>query len=269
MHPAKKIEGCDLRARDGSIGHIKDLYFDDQNWHVRYVVVDTGLWLTGREVLIATAALSKLRDEDRCFTVDLTREQVKNSPDIDTAKPVSRQHEEQLHGYYAWPNYWGGPFIGGGVDAPIGGPAAPTESAVDASRAPQTGKAGETLGQRGGGEAAWRERGDDPHLRSVDAVRNYHIEATDGAVGHVEDFVIDEATWAVRYLLINTRNWLPGRKVIISPQQIREVSWLNSSVFVTLARDAIKSGPEFDELQPITADYTDRLDVHYRGNRRP
>jgi hypothetical protein len=269
MHPAKILENYELRARDGSIGHVKDFYFDDQKWHVRYAIVDTGLWLTGRKVLISTAARTRSESEPGYFSVELTKEQVRNSPDIDTTRPVSRQHEEQLHSYYAWPNYWGGPYVGGGVSAPIAGPAAPTASAVHASRAPLEGRAGETLEGRGASRGAWREKGDDPHLRSVNAVRGYHIEATDGSIGHVADFVIDEATWAVRYLLIDTRNWLPGKKVIVSPSQIRDVSWLESSVFVDLTREAIKSGPEFDESRPLTADYTDRLDAHYRGWPRP
>lgn len=269
LNPAKNLEGAELRARDGTLGSVKDFYFDDQDWHVRYIVVDAGPWLTGRRVLISSAALSAKTGHEKCLSVDLTKEQVRNSPDIDTAKPVSRQHEEQLHRYYAWPYYWGGPYVGGGLSAPIAGPAAPTAAAVHASRAPQEGRAGETMGgSREATAESGREPRGDPHLRSIHAVRGYHIEATDGAVGHVQDFVIDESTWAIRYLLIDTRNWLPGKKVIVTPQQIREVSWLESSVYVDLTRDAIKSGPEFDESRPLTSDYTDRLDAHYRGLRR-
>jgi uncharacterized protein YrrD len=264
MHLAKQLEDQELCARDGAIGHVKDFYFDDQHWHVRYVVVDTGLWLTGRNVLISSAALSRQPNDAQRLSVDLTKEQVRNSPDIDTAKPVSRQHEEQLHDYYAWPYYWNGPYMGGGVSPPIGSPAAPTEAAVHTSRAPLEGPVGETLGHG----AAWRGRGDDPHLRSVSAVRGYHIDASNGAIGHVEDFVLDDATWAVRYLLIKTRNWLPGKKVIVSPRQIRKVSWLDSSVSINLTRETLKGAPEFDASRPITADYTDRLEAHYRDMQR-
>lgn len=268
LNTAKNIEGAELHARDGVIGSVKDFYFDDEHWHVRYMVVDTGPWLTGRKVLISSAALSPEPGNRKYLSVDLTKEQVRNSPDVDTAKPVSRQHEEQLHRYYAWPYYWGGPYVGGGLSAPIAGPAAPTAAAVHASRAPQEGDAGQTLGSKGAAAASGREAPGDPHLRGVHEIRGYHIEATDGSVGHVQDVVLDDATWAVRYLIVDTRNWLPGKKVIVSPQQIREVSWLDSSVYVDLTREAIKSGPEFDETRPLTPDYTDRLDAHYRGVRR-
>jgi uncharacterized protein YrrD len=255
---AKKLEGCELCARDGTIGHIRDFYFDDEHWHVRYVVVETGSWLDSRRVLLSSAHLAPFVGREGCFSVDLTLDQIRKSPDIDTTRPVSRQHEEELHRYFAWPVYWGGPYIGGGVTAPIGGPAAPTAEAVHASRQPQEGRPGETLRGREPG-------GPESHLRSIGEVRDYHIDATDGALGHVEDLVLDNVSWAVRYLLVNTRNWLPGKKVLVSPRHIRQVSWLSSSVTIDLPRETIKNGPEFDESRPLDADYVDRLDAHYRG----
>lgn len=263
---AKTLENAELHARDGTIGKVKDFYFDDQEWRVRYLIIDTGSWLTGRSVLIASSAVSLGETADAVLNVDLTREQVRNSPDVDAAKPVSRQYEEQLHRHYAWPYYWRGPYIGGGVggvDVPIAAPAAPTAVAVHAARNPSSGRAGEIRDQRGADAAA--EAGADPQLRSVHAVRGYHIEAADGAIGHVEDVLLDDANWAVRYLIVDTRNWLPGKKVIIAPRQVRQISWLNSSVFVDLTRDAIKRSPEFDESRGVTADYTDRLEAHYRA----
>ncbi len=266
LTPAKSLEGFEIRAPEGVIGTVEDLYFDDQQWHVRYLVIATGAWLDGRKVLISSAALAGRQPVTRYFSVDLSFDQVRNGPDIDTAKPVSRQHEEQLHRHFAWPTYWGGPLIGGGLNPPIGGPAAPTASATEASRRPTAGQSGKVGGSDE--SEAWRETGDDPHLRSAKAIRDYHIEASDGAVGHVEDLVVDERSWAVRYLLIDIRNWWPGKKVALPPGSIRRVSWLESSVWVDLTRDAIKGAPEFDETAGRSWEFADRLDDHYRGPDR-
>jgi uncharacterized protein YrrD len=246
LTPAKSLEGFEIRAPEGVIGTIEDLYFDDQQWRVRYLVIATGAWLDGRKVLIAPTALAARQPAVHYFSVDLSFDQIRNGPEIDTAKSVSRQHEEQLHRHFAWPIYWGGPLVKGGLNVPVS-----EEQSV----------------QGFGGEVseAWREAGDDPHLRSAKAVRDYHIEASDGAVGHVEDLVVDERSWAVRYLLIDTRNWWPGKKVTLPPSSVRKVSWLESSIWVDRPREVIKSGPEFDQAQVNSLEYADRLDLHYRG----
>ncbi len=263
LTPTKSLEGFEIRAPEGVIGTVDDLYFDDQQWHVRYLVIATGTWLNGRKVLISSAALAARQPAVRYFSVDLSFDHVRNGPDIDTAKPVSRQHEEQLHRHFAWPIYWGGPLVGGGLNPPVGGPAAATASATGASRRPMAGQSGQVPG--GDVPEAWLEPGDDRFLRSAKAVRNYHIEASDGAVGHVEDLVVDERSWAVRYLLIDTRNWWPGKKVAMPPASISRVSWLESSVWVDLTRDAIKGAPAFDEARASSLEFADRLDFHFRG----
>ena len=253
LTPAKSLEGFEVRAPEGVIGAVEDLYFDDQQWNVRYLVIATGAKFEGRRVLISSAALAVRLPAVRYFSVELSFNQVHNGPDIDTTKPVSRQHEEQLQRHFAWPGYWTG-------SQPLGdGPTAGTGASHD----PAAGQPGHAVG--GDGSEAWREAGDDPHLRSVNAIRNYHIEATDGSVGHVEDIVVDERSWAVRYLLIDTTNWWPGKKVALPPRRIRKVSWLESSVWMDLTREAIKGSPAFDEARANSLEFADRLDVHYQG----
>lgn len=88
-----KLEGCAIGAIDGTIGHVKDLYFDDAAWVVRYLVVATGDWLSKRKVLISPFALGVPGWAQRILPASLTIEQVRNLPDIDTDKPISRQHE--------------------------------------------------------------------------------------------------------------------------------------------------------------------------------
>jgi uncharacterized protein YrrD len=268
---AKTLEGCELRARDGVIGRVKDVYFDDEHWHVRYLVVDTGSWMTGRTVLISAAVLQAWEWDRRTVSIDLTREQVRNSPGIDTARPVSRQQEERLHQFYAWPYYWSGPIPTSGYMAP-GNPAAAGWSAAVMRDGFATGEPGYSASSASPGADADAQRAqseperneEDSHLRSLRAVRGYDIQAADGTIGQVDDVVIDESTWAVRYLLVDTSNWWTGRKVLVGLSHIREISWYDRTVVVDLPRDEIKASPDFDEARPLTSDYVDRLDAHYR-----
>ena len=264
LRSAKSLEGLELRARDGEIGNVKDVYFDDHHWHVRYLVVATGSWLTGRMVLIASAALTARDWDKRALAVDLTKDQVRNSPSVDTARPVSRQQELDLHRYYGWPYYWGAPMFGGYVP-PVNPAAAPAAAALRTGNVPHARALDET--QRESGVAAdMRQAAEsDPNLRSAANVRGYHIEATDGSIGHVEDVLVDDDTWAVRSLLIDTRNWWPGKKVVVVPAHIQSIDWMSRTARVALTRELIRTSPEYDESRPMPADYVDRLEAHYRG----
>ncbi len=233
--------GYTIRATDGDIGRVAEFYFDDEGWTIRYVVVDTGGWLSGRKVLISPVAFDAPDWESGTLPVNLTKEQVRNSPSIDTDKPVSRQHETELHGYYGWPVYWGGGAAFGAFEA---SPLMVMETVKEDEVSPE-------------------EPGSDTHLRSTSQVTGNHIEATDGDIGRVEDFMVDDETWAIRYLLVDTRNWLPDRKVLVSPRWIKRVSWAESKVFVDLTRDAIGNSPEFDPDKPVTLDYESKLHDYY------
>lgn len=269
IRDAKTIEGCEIRARDDAVGTVKDVYFDDENWHVRYLVVDTGSWLTGRTVLMASGAVNSADWEQRVLAVNLTKEQVRNSPHVDTHRPVSRQHETSLHDYYGWPYYWGAPALGTGYVAPIAPAAAPSAASLRASSRSPSGFGEETRATGGTANRPASESEADSHLRSAHVIRGYHIEASDGSIGHVEDLMIDDATWAVCFIVVDTRNWWPGKKVVVSPSEVRAIHWSTSTVSVDLSREAIKSSPEFDPTRPVTADYTDRLAAHYRRVRGP
>jgi len=237
------IKNFALAARDGEIGKVKELYFDDQSWAVRYVVVDTGGWLTGRKVLIAPRSFGSIDEESKLIAVHLTKEQIENSPPIEADKPVSRQHEEEWHRYYGYPGYWLAPeaIAFGGMPAVAPWPV-------------------ENVAQGVGGPST-REPGD-PHLRSTSEVAGYSIHATDGDIGHVDDFILDEDGWSIRYLVIS-RSWWPGKKVVLSPEWIERVSWEERKVFVPLTRDAIKDAPEWADPQPITRASEERLFGHY------
>ncbi len=236
------LKGYTIRANDGDIGTVYDFYFDDQGWGVRYAVVDTGGWMSDRRVLIASSALDSPDWESRTFPVKLTREQVQNSPSIDTEKAILRQHETDLHSYYGWPIYWGGPIQGVFQAAPL--------LVMDAEDEDED----ETLQEE-------PER--DTHLRSASEITGCHIEATDGEIGHMEDFMVDDETWAISYLLVGTRNWLPGKKVLVSPKWIKHLCWEKSNIQVDLTRDAIKDSPEFDPRKPVTPEVEGKLHDYY------
>jgi hypothetical protein len=223
-------------------------------------VVDAGSWLDSRRVLISPVAVNKPEWEKKLLPVALTKEQVRNSPGIDTNKPVSRQHEMELTQYYGWPYYW---------TAAVPGPApitVPTPALGTAPGPAVTGPVGERdrASSASGGVAT--EEGD-PHLHSVHSVRGYHIKATDGPIGHVDDFLVDDQSWEITHLVIDTRNWWPGKKVILSPQWIIGVSWEESEVAVDLSRDFIKRSPEYDPGRALDTDYVDRLHDHYGKSR--
>ena len=235
---AKTLQGFKLQSRDGEIGKVRDFYFDDTYWTIRYLIADTGNWLMGRQVLISPYSLGSVSKAEQHLAVDLTRKQIEESPDLSSDKPVSKQFEASYYGYYGWPVYWGGPYMWGSY------PAIPRDR-------------NEWLKGTGILEA-W-----DPSLRSTDAVTGYHIQATDGEIGHVEDFIIDDETWAIRYLVIDTRNWWPGKKVLVSPEWIQQVSWSDSKVFFNISREHIQQAPEYTDNSLLTRDYEAEFYRHY------
>jgi hypothetical protein len=175
--------------------------------------------------------------EKQQIAIDLTKKQIENSPSLDSDKPVSRQFEEAYYGYYGWPIYWGGPDVWG--PTPV--------LARDRARLMRAAKSKKT---------------EDSHLRSTHDVSGHVIQAADGEIGHVDDFIIDDETWTIRYLIIDTRNWWPGKKVLVSPQWIKRVSWRELKVFINLSRDTIRNSPEYTE-ESLTRDYETRLHGHY------
>lgn len=226
----KNIEslfGFGLRATDGEIGRVRDFYFDDASWTIRYLVVQTGSWLLGRKVLISFASVKKTSCEASAFSVDLNCEQVRNSPDIDTDKPVSRQHELELHQHYRLPVYWVNvPDIDfGGIDSC---PITEMEENGDEDESPSSGVGGNR------------------HLRSAKQVRAYLIHAVDGEIGHVRDFVADLDNGIITHLIVDTGNLLSGRKVLLGTDKIQNIDWLDSEVYVSVSRKDIIDSPEFD-----------------------
>jgi sporulation protein YlmC with PRC-barrel domain len=245
LKSVSRMKDLTIHASDGEIGHVEEFYFDDETWTIRYLIVNTGGWLSGRLVLISPMFLRQADWEAGELHVALTKKQIEDSPDINTQQPVSRQHEAEYMDAFNVPYYWTGPYLWGAGPIPAGlaGAAIPIPILARAV-APER-------------ESA------DSHLRSTTALKGYYIEATDGEIGHVEDFVVDPETWTIRYLEVKTRNWLPGKRVLISPEWIEKVSWLDSQVSVGLPRETIRSAPEYVESRAITRDYENQLYAYY------
>ena len=257
LQRAKDLNGYKLGAIDGEIGKVSEFYFEDQSWTIRYLIADTGNWLSGRQVLISPYALSTASEADRVIPVNLTMQQIENSPPLDTDRPVSREYEGDYYSYYGWPVYWGGPYAWGPSPSPVRERREWSQAADDAYAS------GQEHGLEKFANAARHATVEDPHLRSTADVTGRDIQAKDGEIGHVGDFVIDDETWAIRYLIVDTRNWWPGKKVLISTQWIERISWAESKVFINLTRDAIQQSPEYTAETLITRDHEIKLHRHY------
>jgi len=238
LEKMKDLKGFTLEALDGHIGSVEEFYFDDKHWTVRYLVVDTGSWLIGREVLISPYAISSVDKERKTISVNLTRKQIGDSPSPTSHRPVSRPFEVAYNSYYGWPSYWAGPYAWGCY--PFAG-----------------------LALEHWDRARDKAETEDRHLRSSKDVTGYHIQASDGEVGHVEDFVIDGESWSIRYLVIDTTNWLPGKKVLISPRWIGSIEWLEAKVYVFLTQEDIRTSPEYSETILVDREYEALLHKHY------
>ena len=249
LRTVSTLKGSIINATDGEIGHVLDAYFDDEGWAIRYLVVDAGTWLTSRKVLISPYSVTPPLGSGRIIDVSLTREQVKKSPDIDTHEPVSRQHEHEYLGYYGYPAYWTGDSLWAMGASPLVPMLAPPPDYAE-RRVRNESEANPT----------------DVHLQSTGKVNGYHVQASDDGIGHVEDFIFDEESWAIRYLVVDTRNWWPGgTRVLVATRWIGRIDWAERKVYTTLTREAVKASPEYREAATIDRDFETRLhDAHGR-----
>ena len=250
MQVISALKGFAIEASDGRVGTVVDFLFDDALWRVRWLVVDCGNWLQGRKVLIHPSAILRNDLEQQRFLVSLTKAQVEKSPELAEDQPVSQQMENQLYTYYGWDPLWGGPYLSetpGAIAWPY--------------MAPPYFGLGLDTGEAHGKRASLH--GSDPHVRSVNEVRGYYLRAVDGEIGHVENFMIDDGDWSIHYFIVDTRNWWPGKRVLISPLAVKSIEWFDRRVELDVSREQIKSSPSWDPLDAFTQVYAKRLHKHY------
>ena len=236
------LEKYSVSATDGDIGKVVNFLLDDKRWVVRYLVVETGGILGGRRVLISPIAFREADWSSQRFHLALTMDKIKHSPSIDVDQPVSGQHEREFARYYGYSPYWGYSGLWGVGSHPGLLLGATPDIPSEPHPAPPPG---------------------DSHLRSADEVRGYHVLGNDEPVGHIEDFVLDDSTWAVQYLVIDTSNWWFGKKVLVSPSWARRISYEGRKVYIDMSRQMIKDSPEWDMNAAVNRVYETRLYDYY------
>ncbi len=244
------LEGYAIEANDGRIGTVGTLLFDDTTWKIRWLVVDTGSWLTGRQVLIHPSAIGAADHRLRQLPVNLTKARIEASPDIQQDAPVTMQMESHLYNYYGWDPYWGANYHGAGITdfgmaGGYGMPYAGPRRTMDYDTA------------QGGSDDG------DSHLRSMDSVRGYHILATDGSIGHVENFLVDDTAWAIYYLIVDTSNWWFGAHVLMSPFAVTSIDWNDSNIRLNVSQAQVRTSPPWDPADIVEHMDARTLHEHY------
>lgn len=233
LHSTKKLQGMKVVATDGDAGTVEDVYFDDEKWVIRHLQIDTGGWLTGRKVLVSPIAVIETDWDEKHLHINLTRQDIQDGPGIDSHKPVSRQHEEDVYRHFGYPYYWSGPYLWGYTVFP---------ALID--REPFIEPPPQQVDEEPERSA------EEIHLRCCDEVLGYDIHATNDVIGHVDDFLFDDEDWSIRLVVVDTRNWWPGKHVLIPPQRVTQVSWEEKEVMVDVTREDIEQSPEYDPASP-------------------
>lgn len=242
LHSAKRMKDFTLAASDGPVGRIGDFYFDDSRWVIRYAVAQAGNRLTGRMVLLSPQLLRFPEPGGSEIRVALTAAQIRASPSPESDRPVSRQFEEAYYRHFGWPYYWAGPHLWGPSPYPVPPAGAYLESMASDIPAEPRG---------------------DPHLRSTGEIVGYHLRARDGEIGHVEDFLFDDADWSIRYLAAGTRNWWPGRQVLVPPGWISAIHWEDRHVDVDTRRETIRMAPGYAPSRALSSEQEARLEGYF------
>lgn len=240
LRSLNEVLGYELMAQDGGVGTVKDLFFSDEDWTIRYLIVDTGPWIFGRRILISPEALEQPVWASETFPVNLTREQVKESPDVDIAKPVSREYEEKLSKHYSWTHYW------------IVTPGSPARPPYFPSNLFKPEKDSE------------EEEGITSHLRSVNEILKYMVQARDGEVGTMADFIVDDEEWQLIYMVVDVADWLKSEKqVLVSPEWVSTIEVSDHKIMLDLTQDAVKYSPPFDPTLPVNRQYEEVIYDYY------
>lgn len=242
-----EIHGYSVHGTDGDLGTVSEFFFEDRSWVIRYLVVSIGAWLSRKKVLIHPEALHPPDWIKRIFPTDLSRDQIRHSPDIDTEMPVSRNQERNLLQYFGWPLYWGESYIGPGTNASL----MSTMAAQEAQSQHET-----------------DQKECDTHLRSTREIKGYHIQTPQGTIGHVSDFLFEDSSWQIRYIVVNTKNILPGKKVLLSVEWIETIDWPGATLDVSISKEMIKQSPRFDPSQPVNQNYENDLFDYYGRPRK-
>ena len=224
LHSLKSFYGHRLIAKDGAIGEIQDILFDDQTWGIRYLVADTGNWLDQRLVLLSPKSFGPWDRAAKTLQIGLTRAQIEASPSINRHLPVSRQFEQDYYAYYGWPAYWAGDGFGGLAGDPMMVPVLPpSDQGALKKLAPNR---------------------VDSHLQSAKSVKGYDLEATDGLIGRVTDFLAEDEIWRITQLVVETGHWYAGKEILVATDQVRQVSYEEAQVRLRLSQAELRQSAD-------------------------
>ncbi len=247
LRVGSSLVGYDVEASDGGAGKVQDILFDDTSWKIRWLVIDTGGWLSGRRVLIHPSAVGRLDPASAALQIKLARQTIENAPGSLLDRPVSQQQEKSLYDYYDWDPAWGGSSFGQGTMASDLEPVMYFDQ--------------DTL--RGAAADGFRLDDGDPHLRSLSELRGYHVHATDGDIGHVQDMLLDDARWVIDYLIVDTSNWWMGQHVLISPHAVSEIDCPGRKILLRILKAKIRSSPPWKPAETVSSAYQTDLHGHY------
>lgn len=246
------LQGFGLEAQDGHIGHAENIYFDDDDWAIRYLIVQTGSWIRRKHVLISPIFITGVNWPEQTISVSLTQEQVRHSPDMNMKEPISRRQEREFYQYYQTPGYWAGYGLWGTGMHPED-----VLSIRTKDKSPAESKVEEPEDEAG-----------EVHLRSSARVNGYSILGNRGEIGKVADFIFDDRTWAIRYLVVTTGRFFGGKQLLIAPSWAKDISWKRRQVYVNMENSKIEDAPEYNPDEPVTPEYEEKLFQHY-GRRSP
>jgi len=246
LRSSKELQVYRIHATGGEIGHLEDFYFDDREWDINYFVVDIGTWLHGKKVLMSPHAVTGVHEATKTIYTPFTIEQIRRSADVRSHRPVALQQPHDYYLYLGWPHYVG-------------------LSAINDSTRGSVSKISDRKRHEDSGRSI--ERSYDEHLRSSKVVSHYHIIAVDGEIGHFEDFIVDDQTWAIRYAIAVTGNWWSGKKVLLPAEWVLWISWEESNVYVGLRRERIATAPAFEPGQRLTHELELEIYNHYKHSR--
>jgi len=270
LRKAHSLIGTKIHATDGEMGHIEDFYFDDAKWMIRYMIVRTGSWFSGKHVMLAPSTIGDVVWEKHSVNVNLSKEQITKSPDLNMEMPVTREQEIDLVRELNYPTYWsgtpgpisdsistmglaatGGPGMAVG---PYTGPSGlPNEVASDIYSTDISNPS--ALGADPANTAETEIRADvtraaqagavSVQLHEVKRLTGFQVVGSDDAVGKVSDFMIDDESWQVASLLLDTTAWWPGGEVLVATGLITGINPSHSQIRIKSTRDEIKSSPEY------------------------
>jgi hypothetical protein len=219
-----------LNARDGELGRLHDLSFDEVTWQVRHLVIEGRSGQPGW-ILMHPLAVRRWDIQSRSIDLTVTRLQVERRPPVDVDQPLSQRQAERYYRHFGWPAYW------------------PAHGRGPAESQPPFRPAGSGSSRTSTGD---QPADHDPHLHGARRLLDFEVLARDGHAGRVDDILVDAATWMVRQLAIDARTRWLGKQALVSAEWITEIDWIQGRLQLDLDLDRLGRSPVRQRPAPHT-----------------